>query len=100
MSDAAVLDTPATERTPNAYLALDGRWGYIAAACVLWALVFWQVTGPVAAFRAETVRVRMPLPFALKMADGAVAKPIDVAIKIVEGGADEAETLATRAQST
>jgi hypothetical protein len=70
---------------------------------------YWPAVLELAALAGEQARRRggrwvatreMPLPFALKMADGAVAKPIDVAIKIVEGGADEAETLATRAQST
>jgi len=36
----------------------------------------------------------LPVPFPLKRPDGAVAKPIDVAMKIVEG-ADDSQTLAT-----
>ena len=32
---------------------LDRRWLYLAGACSLWGLAFWQLMDPVAAFLAE-----------------------------------------------
>jgi hypothetical protein len=64
---------------------------------------YWTAVLELAALAGEQARRRggrwiatrdLPVPFALKLGDGAIAKPIDVAMKIVEGG-DDAETLAS-----
>jgi len=62
MSHAVPAERPAGIRFPSESSALGRRWLYLAAACCLWALAFWQSAGPVAAFLAEAERVRMVLP--------------------------------------
>jgi hypothetical protein len=63
--------------------------------------LYWPAVLELAALAGEQSRARggrwidtrdLPLPYALKLADGAVARPTQVAQKIVEGGAAE-ETL-------
>jgi cell division septation protein DedD len=65
--------------------------------------LYWPAVLELAALAGEQSRARggrwidtrdLPLPFALKLADGAVARPTIVAQKIVEGGGAE-ETLTT-----
>ena len=62
MTDAVPAERLGGIRFPRGGLTVGRRWLYLAGACGLWALAFWQLTGPVAAFLAEAERVRMMLP--------------------------------------
>lgn len=70
MSEVVLAEHPASFRFPGDYLAFDRRWFYLAGACCLWGLAFWQLTGPVAAFLAEAARVRMQLPYPIHSVSG------------------------------
>ncbi len=70
MSHAAPAERPGGIRFPSGYLTLDRRWLCLAGACGLWALAFWQLTAPVAAFLAEAARVRMVLPHHIRWVSG------------------------------
>src|SRR4051812_38659747 len=63
MSEATVLPRPADNWVPSGYLTFDRRWLYLTGACGLWAVAFWQLTGPLAWHLSEAGRVRMPLPY-------------------------------------
>jgi hypothetical protein len=70
--------------------------------------LYWPAVLELAALAGEQSRPRggrwidtrdLPLPYALKLADGAIARPAQVAQKIVEGGAEE-ETLTGEAPAS
>ena len=70
MSHAVPAEPPGGVRFPSGYFALDRRWLYLAGACGLWAVAFWQLTDPVAAFLAEAGRIGMMLPHHIRWVDG------------------------------
>jgi hypothetical protein len=70
MSHAVPAERPVGLKFPSGFVALERRWLYLAGACGLWALAFWQLAGPVDHFLSEAARVRMMVPYHIRWVSG------------------------------